>query len=99
MRDRAICRARCFVFPPWGKSNPLTLSDCWRASGACARLNLEGLGEMTLRPLKLLSSMAAREVLAELIKGFTAASGQPVAAEAAGGVDVAKRIQAGESAD
>jgi molybdate transport system substrate-binding protein len=54
---------------------------------------------MTLRPLKLLSSMAAREVLAELIKGFTAASGQPVATEAAGGVDVAKRIQSGESAD
>src|SRR5580700_10589032 len=54
---------------------------------------------MTLRPLKLISSMAAREVLAELIKGFTARSGQPVIAEAAGGVEVAKRIQAGEGAD
>jgi len=54
---------------------------------------------MTLRPLKLLSSMAAREVLAELIKGFTARSGQPVIATAAGGVEVAKRIQAGEDAD
>jgi molybdate transport system substrate-binding protein len=49
--------------------------------------------------LKLLSSMAAREVLAELIKGFTAQTGQHVTAEAAGGVDVAKRIQAGEAAD
>ncbi len=54
---------------------------------------------MTLRPLKLLSSMAAREVLAELIKGFTAQTGQPVLAEAAGGVEVAKRIQAGDGAD
>jgi molybdate transport system substrate-binding protein len=43
--------------------------------------------------------MAAREVLAELIKGFTAQTGQHVTAEAAGGVDVAKRIQAGEAAD
>jgi molybdate transport system substrate-binding protein len=52
-----------------------------------------------MRPLKLLSSMAAREVLAELVKGFTAASGQPVQAEAAGGVDVAKRVQGGEDVD
>ena len=54
---------------------------------------------MTLRPLKFLSSMAAREVLAELIRGFSAQTGQSVAAEAAGGVEVAKRIQAGEDAD
>ena len=54
---------------------------------------------MTLRPLKLLSSMAAREVLGELIRGFSAQTGQSVAAEAAGGVEVAKRIQAGEDAD
>ena len=54
---------------------------------------------MNQHPLKVLSSMAAREVLAELIKGFSAASGQPVAAEAAGGVEVAKRIQAGERVD
>jgi molybdate transport system substrate-binding protein len=43
--------------------------------------------------------MAAREVLAELIKGFTAQTGQPVAAEAAGGVEVARRVQAGEAVD
>ena len=43
--------------------------------------------------------MAAREVLAELIQGFTAQTGQRVTAEAAGGVEVAKRIQAGEAAD
>jgi molybdate transport system substrate-binding protein len=54
---------------------------------------------MTSRPLKLLSSMAAREVLAELVRGFTAASGQAVSAAAAGGVEVAKRMQAGDDAD
>ena len=52
-----------------------------------------------IAPLRLLSSMAAREVLAELIKGFTAESGQAVTAEAAGGVEVAKRIQGGDAAD
>jgi molybdate transport system substrate-binding protein len=54
---------------------------------------------MTQRPLKLLSSMAAREVLAELIRSFTAQTGLPVTAEAAGGVEVAKRMQAGADAD
>jgi molybdate transport system substrate-binding protein len=54
---------------------------------------------MTQRALKLLSSMAAREVLAELIRGFTAQTGLPVTAEAAGGVEVVKRIQAGDAAD
>jgi molybdate transport system substrate-binding protein len=54
---------------------------------------------MSARPLKLLSSMAAREVLAELIRGFTAQTGQPVAAAAAGGVEVAKRMQTGDDAD
>ena len=54
---------------------------------------------MSARPVKLLSSMAAREVLAELIRGFTAQTGLPVAAAAAGGVEVAKRVQAGADAD
>jgi molybdate transport system substrate-binding protein len=54
---------------------------------------------VTLQPLKLLSSMAAREVLAQLCKAFTAQTGRVVATEAAGGVEVAKRIQAGEAAD
>jgi molybdate transport system substrate-binding protein len=54
---------------------------------------------MTQRPLKLLSSMAAREVLAELISGFTHQTGLSVTAAAAGGVEVAKRVQAGEDAD
>lgn len=50
-------------------------------------------------PLKLLSSMATREVLAELVAEYERATAQPVAAEAAGGVDVAKRVQAGEACD
>jgi len=51
------------------------------------------------QPLKLLSSMAAREVLAELATAYTRATGQPVNCEAGGGVEVARRIAAGEPAD
>ena len=49
--------------------------------------------------LRLVSSMAAREVLAELAQAFTRTTGQPVSCEAGGGVEVAKRIAAGEAAD
>ncbi|HTY49779.1 MAG TPA: substrate-binding domain-containing protein [Steroidobacteraceae bacterium] len=52
-----------------------------------------------LAPLRLISSMAAREVLAELSAQFTSATGVPVNAEAAGGVEVARRVAAGEAAD
>jgi molybdate transport system substrate-binding protein len=50
-------------------------------------------------PLKLVSSMATREVLAELAAQYQRATGQAVIAEAAGGVDVAKRVQQGEAFD
>ena len=43
--------------------------------------------------------MATRELLAELAKGCERDLSQPVLAEAAGGVDVAKRVQAGEAMD
>jgi molybdate transport system substrate-binding protein len=43
--------------------------------------------------------MAARELLAELAADYERATGKPVSAEAAGGVDVAKRVQGGETAD
>lgn len=46
-----------------------------------------------------MSSMAAREVLAQLVSEYEDATSQAVTAEAAGGVDVAKRVQAGEAAD
>jgi molybdate transport system substrate-binding protein len=50
-------------------------------------------------PLKLLSSMATRELLAELAANCGQILDQPVVTEAAGGVDVAKRVQAGEAVD
>src|ERR1051326_7835282 len=52
-----------------------------------------------MRLLKLLSSMATRELLAELAIGCERDLSQAVVAEAAGGVDVAKRVQAGETVD
>ncbi len=54
---------------------------------------------MSARTLKLLSSMATREMLAALADQFERARGRPVVTEAAGGVDVAKRVETGEAAD
>lgn len=54
---------------------------------------------MNEAPVKLLSSMATRAVLAELAAQFQEATGRAVEAEAAGGVDVAKRVRAGEAFD
>ncbi len=50
-------------------------------------------------PLKMISSMATRELLAALATRYQQANGVAVQAEAAGGVDVAKRIAAGEACD
>ena len=46
-----------------------------------------------------ISSMAMRQVLAELARGFEQRSGCAVAIESVGGVDAAKRVQAGEAFD
>lgn len=46
-----------------------------------------------------ISSMATRQVLTELVAGFEAVSGASVAIESVGGVDAAKRVQAGEAFD
>jgi molybdate transport system substrate-binding protein len=54
---------------------------------------------MSLPPLKLLSSMATRELLTVLAAEYRRANGREVVTEAAGGVDVAKRVEAGEAAD
>jgi molybdate transport system substrate-binding protein len=54
---------------------------------------------MPLSPLKLISSMATRELLSELVSQYERRTAQPVTTEAAGGVDVAKRVQAGEAVD
>jgi molybdate transport system substrate-binding protein len=49
--------------------------------------------------LKLVSSMATRELLAELAGCSARELSQPIDASAAGGVDVMKRVQAGEAMD
>jgi molybdate transport system substrate-binding protein len=50
-------------------------------------------------PLKVVSSMATRGVLAELAAQYRGAAGGSVETEAAGGVDVARRVRAGEEFD
>ena len=52
-----------------------------------------------LRMLKLISSMATRQLLAELCDRWQATSGIEVAVESVAGVDAAKRVQAGEAFD
>jgi molybdate transport system substrate-binding protein len=54
---------------------------------------------MTPLPLKLLSSMAARDVLREMASRYQLATARAVNCEAAGGVDVARRVQGGEAVD
>jgi molybdate transport system substrate-binding protein len=50
-------------------------------------------------PLRLISSMATKKLLAELLADYTAATGQAVELESVGGVDAARRVQAGEAFD
>jgi molybdate transport system substrate-binding protein len=50
-------------------------------------------------PLKIVSSMATRQVLAELAAAFETRSSQAVELESVGGVDAAKRVRAGEAFD
>jgi len=49
--------------------------------------------------LKLISSMATRQLLAELAARWQATSGIEVGIESVGGVDAARRVQAGEAFD
>lgn len=51
------------------------------------------------RSLRMISSMATRDLLAELAADWQVHGGQAVDAVAAGGVDVAKRLRQGESFD
>lgn len=50
-------------------------------------------------PITGISSMATKGLLAELAQAYQQRSGQGVAIEAVGGVDAAKRVQAGEAFD
>ncbi len=49
--------------------------------------------------LRIISSMATRQVLADLVALYRCGSTQDVAVESVGGVDAAKRVQAGEAFD
>jgi molybdate transport system substrate-binding protein len=49
--------------------------------------------------IKIISSMATRQLLADLIAQFQLTSQQRVTAESVGGVDAAKRVRAGEAFD
>ncbi len=52
-----------------------------------------------MTPLRMISSMATRQVLAELIAAHERAGGRPTTLEAVGGVDAARRVQEGEAFD
>lgn len=54
---------------------------------------------MTHAPLRMISSMATRELLAALAARYSEQAGQAVHAEAGGGVDVARRVEQGEAFD
>ena len=51
------------------------------------------------KPIVMISSMATKEVLRELLEQYQASSGIVVQAISAGGVDVAKRVRGGEPFD
>jgi molybdate transport system substrate-binding protein len=50
-------------------------------------------------PLRGISSMATKALLAKLCEAYAARTGQAVQIESVGGVDAAKRVQAGEALD
>ena len=50
-------------------------------------------------PLHIISSMATRQLLADLVALYAQGSTQAVQVESVGGVDAAKRVQAGEAFD
>jgi molybdate transport system substrate-binding protein len=50
-------------------------------------------------PIQGISSMATRQVLAELVAAYGARANGPITIESVGGVDAAKRVQAGEAFD
>jgi molybdate transport system substrate-binding protein len=55
---------------------------------------------MATPPLRIISSMATQQLLAELIRLYqTQAPGQAIELESVGGVDAAKRVAAGEAFD
>lgn len=60
---------------------------------------MQSAASHTAEPLTGISSMATRELLAELTAAYLERSGQAVAMTSVGGVDAARRVQAGEAFD
>jgi molybdate transport system substrate-binding protein len=56
-------------------------------------------GNPQFSPLTGISSMATRQLLAELARAHAAAGGTPLALESVGGVDAARRVREGENFD
>lgn len=56
-------------------------------------------GSATLSALRGISSMATRQLLGELARVNASTGGTPLTLESVGGVDAARRVQAGESFD
>lgn len=50
-------------------------------------------------PIRIISSMATRQLLSDLVAQFERGSAQRVSVESVGGVDAAKRVKAGEAFD
>jgi molybdate transport system substrate-binding protein len=50
-------------------------------------------------PITVISSMATKQLLADLLADYARVSSQPVTVESVGGVDAARRVQAGEAFD
>jgi len=50
-------------------------------------------------PLRIISSMATKQILADLVAQYQHTTAQDISTESVGGVDAAKRVQAGEAFD
>lgn len=77
-----------------------TMADRCRGALSCrpSRQSCRPLKKVPT-PITLISSMATRQVLAELGAAYAQQSGCEVAVESVGGVDAARRVQAGEPFD
>lgn len=58
-----------------------------------------GKGQTMREPVTCISSMATRQVLAELVERYTQETGEAVAIESVGGVEAARRVRDGERFD
>jgi molybdate transport system substrate-binding protein len=71
----------------------------WRARAAHAASLRHGKGRHMATPITVISSMATKQLLADLIAQYGQGSAAPITVESVGGVDAAKRVHAGEAFD